>query len=238
MGLKVGDSIPLYFQCFDYDATKFVRALVKTPAGSSVSGSPVNLTNLGNGLYGAHSLTMPNQAFVYVQYLVYDDAGYTQLSTSEGGTSEVFELDTGGGGTVSQPVNSSMTGILESDIQNPINGLQDQIVRGEDRTLNFQIVRNDNKLPFDITQVENIVVAFLNADDTVTEISEDDVSGPITVTAGEAGQFTCVVTADQSALFMPGNPAPFIVKLEFAIGTTLCNFPYQLEVQDQAVALS
>lgn len=81
MNLKPNDVIPLVLQLFDNDATKYVRANVRDASDTVISGSPFTLAHEANGLYTNASAVMPNTPFVSVQYLVYDDAGFTTLST-------------------------------------------------------------------------------------------------------------------------------------------------------------
>lgn len=90
MGLNVGDPIPLFCQLADYDATKFVRAYVQDPDGNPVGASPFNLTPDASGGYKNFSILMPSVDWVHVNYLVFDDSGYTTLSVSEGGSSATF----------------------------------------------------------------------------------------------------------------------------------------------------
>lgn len=90
--LTSGSGIPLYLQLFDYDASKFVKVFVSDDSGNPLDGSPVELTPLGSlGLYGDSSIVVPSSVpFAVAQYVVYDNAGYSVVSTSEGGSSDTF----------------------------------------------------------------------------------------------------------------------------------------------------
>ncbi len=89
--LSTGDGIPTYIQLFNYDPAKFIRAYVTDDSNNPVSGSPVALVPIGSlGLYGSADLLAPASPFVVAQYIVYDDAGYTIVSTSQGAASETF----------------------------------------------------------------------------------------------------------------------------------------------------
>ena len=94
MKLKSGESIPLVLQLLDGETSKYVRAVVTTQAGVAVSGSPFTLTHEATGLYKNTALDMPATVeFIRAQYRVYDDSGFTTISTYADSV-EVFYLDT------------------------------------------------------------------------------------------------------------------------------------------------
>lgn len=82
MNLKPNDIIPLVLQLFDNATNKFVRAVVRDSDDAAISGSPFSLAHEADGLYTNKTAVMPNKAFVSVQYLIYDDAGFTTLSST------------------------------------------------------------------------------------------------------------------------------------------------------------
>lgn len=89
--LNVGDPIPLFNQLADYDPTKYVRAVVQNPDGTPISGSPLTLAACdANGGYRNFLALMPNVNWLRASYLVYDDAGFTILSVTEGGNAQTF----------------------------------------------------------------------------------------------------------------------------------------------------
>lgn len=89
--LSVGDAIPLSLQLVDYDPAKFVKVFLRDETTTQIAGSPVQLAPIGSlGLYADNNISMPDNPFVTAQYVVYDDAGYSIVSTSEGGTSDTF----------------------------------------------------------------------------------------------------------------------------------------------------
>lgn len=95
--LAVGDSIPLCMQLFNYNEAKYVQ--VKLYDDSLDLIDTVQLSPVGDtGFYQNNEVEMPNVPFVIAQYVVYDDAGYTTVSSYEGGTADTFirnELDEG-----------------------------------------------------------------------------------------------------------------------------------------------
>ena len=90
--INFGSNIPLYLQLFDYNNSKCIKAFVTDSNNVPISGSPVSLSALGNGLYGNSSLLMPNTPYVISQFIVYDDVGCSAISTSESGASDRFIL--------------------------------------------------------------------------------------------------------------------------------------------------
>ena len=235
--MNVGDPIPLYFQLFDYNNYKFVQAFVRNSTGSQIAGSPLLLTLVGNGLYGG-TLPFPTEStFVTAQYIVYDNSELTSPSTSEGGGLEKFFVTQQLPSTINLPPYVPMIGYLESTLpQCPLsNGIEDILVINSDRVLTIRIVQDPNGLPFDLTGFTNIQVKLLNADSSILTISYTDLSTPIVVANPAAGLFTCVVSAAQSALLMPQNPAPFSVAITQPVGVTIVNFPTQLQIQEESV---
>lgn len=90
--IKAGDTVPLVLQLFDGATNKHVQAVVTNQAGTAVSGSPFTLTHQALGKYVNSALAMPSGvSFIVAQYFVYDDAGFTTIS-SYADTSEVFNL--------------------------------------------------------------------------------------------------------------------------------------------------
>lgn len=90
MGLNVGDPIPLFCQLADYNPDKFVQAVVEDSFGTALLGSPFNLVPDATGAYSNTDAVMPDQPWVHASYIVYEDEDYTELSPTEGGSSETF----------------------------------------------------------------------------------------------------------------------------------------------------
>jgi len=81
--MQVGSVLPLYFQLFDYLNDKYIKAFVRDEDGMVIY--TVNMILLSNGLYFNSSLYFPpGTDFLTIQYIVYDDSGYTEISGSEG----------------------------------------------------------------------------------------------------------------------------------------------------------
>lgn len=220
--------VPLVVQLASYATNKFARAVVRDDTGATIA--TVNLTAGANGLYyNVSTVQMPNSSsFVSIQYLIYDDAGFTTLSTSQGAGFGVTFLSLPPSSAL--PSNTGLVGILDSLLQNPINGIQDELVTNSDRILNARIVRSDNGDPYDLTDATDVTFRFLNADETVTVIKLTDPGAPVQLTRGCAGMISCSVTKEQSALFKPMNPSPFAVVITQPGGQVVCNFPYQLQI--------
>lgn len=91
--IRVGDQIPIQVQLFDGATGKFPRAVVRDAAGATISGSPFSLTHVATGQYSNAAAVMPSTAFVTVQIAVYNDAGFTTLSSDHEITLDEFDLD-------------------------------------------------------------------------------------------------------------------------------------------------
>lgn len=116
MNLKPGDKIPLVLQLFDNAVNKFVRAVVRDASDTQIAGSPFALAHEANGLYTNSTAEMPNTPFISVQYLVYDDAGFTTLSSTHSSVAVEIPIDYEiSGGVVSATVeDETATGVVES----------------------------------------------------------------------------------------------------------------------------
>lgn len=89
--MPAGQTLPLYVQSFDYDATRYPQAVLRDDAGNLI-GSPINLSPIGAlGLYGNLTVRYPSgPKFITAQYIFYDDSGYTQVSTGQGADLDTF----------------------------------------------------------------------------------------------------------------------------------------------------
>ena len=91
--IKLGEILPLALQLFDGDTAKYPRARLFKADGTELSGSPVALTHVANGLYKNSALTMPNENVVLVQYRVFNDSGFTIESGLHSAAVEEFFLE-------------------------------------------------------------------------------------------------------------------------------------------------
>ena len=117
MNLKPGDKIPLVLQLFDNAVGKFVRAVVRDSSDAEISGSPFALAHEASGLYTNAAAIMPNTPFISVQYLVYDDAGFTTLSSDHSAVGVEIPIDReiiGGEVTAIVDATPVVTGIVEA----------------------------------------------------------------------------------------------------------------------------
>ena len=89
--LEVEDLLPLYVQSFNYDAGKYPRAFVTDQDNNPIAGSPFDLSPLGVlGLYGNNSVLVPDNPFVNVQYVFYEDSDYQTVSGDQGAGNDTF----------------------------------------------------------------------------------------------------------------------------------------------------
>lgn len=229
--IAVGDPIPALLQLFDYANDKFPVAVIRNAGGTPLSGSPLTLPLIADGLYGAISINMPNTPFVSVQYFVYTDSGHTTLDESYSADTAIYTRETGGGGGSGAVVASNIIGVINGDGCRQ-TGIQDTLVKGSDRVLAVRLVaQHPNGEPFDIALAESITARFLNDDRTVLEIT----GAAITVTVPAAGKMEIELTAVQTALLMAGSPQAFTLIVEMPTGPIVINLPYQLAIVDDSV---
>lgn len=233
--MQVGAPLPLSLQLADRNTGKYVQAFLRDNSGNQIAGSPAQLTPVAQGLYQNLSLSYPNVPFLTVQYIVYDDSGYTTPSTTEGAAQTTFFIDPPSSGSSNlgfYPIN--LVGVLESEMIPTINGIQDTLIQNSDRNLTMRITNPDGS-PFNLSTTTVITCRFLNADMSVLVINSTDGGAPITIINAQQGSFFCAITKAQSALMMPETPVPFSVILTTMTGQLIVNFPYQLSVVPQAV---
>lgn len=235
MGLNVGDILPLYNQLGDYNASKYVRAFVTDPDGAAIAGSPFNLLPSGSlGLYKNVSGLMPNKPWVFAQYIVYDDAGYTQVSTSEGAACDTFYRNTES--DIFLPVTSNIVAFVDSDdcSKSPI---EDTIVQGCTRLLTIRLATSPGGQPFPLVaaDIEDIEFRMRNIDGTILSVKMSDAGSPITIVNEGAGQITVELTSDQTLELAPASPAPATLRIESESGVTVVNIASQIAVEETAV---
>jgi len=85
--LSVGQKIPAAYKLPDEDSTKFIKASIyENDSTTHITGSPLTLTNLGNGRYEDDSLTFPSVLdSVSIDYEVFNEVGLTTKSSVHGG---------------------------------------------------------------------------------------------------------------------------------------------------------
>lgn len=89
--LLVGQPIPLYMQLYDNDPAKYVRVTLRDADNVELEDSPVDLSPVGDeGLYYNSDVLMPDTTFVTAQFIVYDDAEYSEISANEGADMAMF----------------------------------------------------------------------------------------------------------------------------------------------------
>lgn len=232
--MRVGDPIPMTFQTFDGSVDQFVRAFLRDINDAVIPGSPVDLVPGSLGIYEADSVIFPQTNFATVQYVVYEDSGYTVISPDQSASLDQFLLN---GPVPDLPAvafsATAMIGILDSDACED-NGLQDEIVKGADRQLYVRLIRSDNQEPFDLTSAINIEARFKTDDDSVLSVKYTDPGAPITILSRAIGKFVVQLTSAQTILLLAQNPVPFAIVVTMSGGAkTIINFPYQLAVFDE-----
>jgi len=131
--VKQGDNMPLHVQLATGNVGKYVRAFLKDDAGVAI-GSPIDLTEVGSGLYIDNSYIMPAKQFVLCIYKVYDDAGYTEISEDDGDHVDLFALDTDVSlirkdTFIAELVANELTGLVKSD--KIIGNIEGQTIEGK-----------------------------------------------------------------------------------------------------------
>lgn len=240
--MKIGNKIPLMLQLFNNESAKFVRAFVRNDANVAISGSPFTLTHLSLGLYSNLSALFPATTFVTVQYVIYDDAGFTTLSEGYEITQETFTIDPDVNSdrslnAIEGNLDSGELGGFMENCCNSGNSFQDKVVKGSDRTITVRIVMATTKELFDLSTTSDIEARFLNEDDSILSVKMSDSGTPIIIVSAEGGRITVALTADQTADLMANDPAPFSIVLTTTDGTLILNLPTQLVVEDQLNAV-
>lgn len=90
---RVGEAIRINLQLFDGATGKYPRAFVYKPNGSQVTGSPVALAHVANGLYENAALVMPDEVEVRAVIKVYNDALFSTLSSTHSDALEVYQRE-------------------------------------------------------------------------------------------------------------------------------------------------
>ena len=126
---KSGEALNLSLQLFDGATDKYPRARVFKTDGTELSGSPVNLSHVGGGLYVNSDLTMPSVFSVYAQYKVYNDSGHTTISSDHSDSEERFDIVDNSGESGPCPNSVEVIAeIAENDIQATIETAEEDIV--------------------------------------------------------------------------------------------------------------
>lgn len=240
MGLDIGAVIPLFNQLADYNPDAFVRAFVYGSDGNPISGSPFNLLPVDlSGLYSNVTALMPSLPWVIAKYAVFEDSGYTILSSSEGGCSETFYLNPNAGGSF--PLTNNIIGVVD-DTENqdspcpcPSPILKTSIIQGTDRILSVRLL-DVNLLPFDLTLATLVEFRFRKTDGTILSVKNTDSGTPVVIVDPPVlGQLTCRLTATQTALLAPRIPAPFTIVITLSTGIVAVNIDTQLAVLEKEV---
>jgi hypothetical protein len=148
-----GDTLPLSLQIEDGNDTKFVKAFLYYDNGTPFSTATIALAHLANGKYVNDSLTMPPGAFKWIDvtYKVFDDAGFTTLSTKYGFGTDAF---------LQEGQNQSGSGPGGIDTL--------QTIFGDD-----ELILNDNNDSNDLVITDD-TIEIVSADDQLVVVQNDD----------------------------------------------------------------
>ncbi len=89
-----GSDLPITLLLEDGNTGKFPQAEVRNEAGTLLT--TLNLSHVASGLYTNTTYQMPDEDWVVVTYIVYDDAGHTTESLLHLRAQDVFSRDRGG----------------------------------------------------------------------------------------------------------------------------------------------
>jgi len=196
--MKPGDVIILSITLGGREENKHVRAILEKDDNTDLAGSPIDLAHVGNGkyYYSDPGLTIPTgTTFVDVTYNVYDDAGYTILSSEYDQTSEkisISDTDLGELETKIDDLTEEVAALpseiylsmfpqysliaLVSNTDPPSTINKATVIRGEDRDLYIRLRDKVTGDPFDLTGITQLEAIFrkpgntrLTKDDTVLD---------------------------------------------------------------------
>lgn len=89
MKVVEGEILPIELQIENNNSTKFPQAILRNELNSIIG--TVNLSHIDDGLYKPSvNFSMTSAKFIAVQYLIYDDAARTIISTDVGSATEIF----------------------------------------------------------------------------------------------------------------------------------------------------
>lgn len=88
-----GSSVPLALLLEDGAAGKFPQAEIRDPAGTLLN--TLDLTHIASGHYTNTTFLMPDEAWVAVVYIVYNEIGHTTESIDHLRDQDVFTRDEG-----------------------------------------------------------------------------------------------------------------------------------------------
>ena len=91
--VKAGEPIYLNLQMGSGETGKYPQAILKEADGTELPQSPVDLDDVGDGLYTSSEVSMPSYPIVIASYKVYVDAGHSELSDDYDAIN-VYVLDT------------------------------------------------------------------------------------------------------------------------------------------------
>lgn len=233
--VQVGGVLPLFTQLASYGETlpQYVRAFVEDPSGNPISGSPFALTAVGStGKFRNVAAVMPNQPWIYATYLVYDDAGFTTLSSANGASSEIFWRAIDPSETPYLPPTSNIVAFVgegEPCVRGPV---EDTIVQGAARLLTIRLAQSIGGAPLDLTDATEIVFRMRNDDGSILEVSLDDT---LQIASAGGGQIVVGLSAAQTLALAPAIPAPATIVVTIDAQDTVINLPTQLAVEEAAI---
>lgn len=157
IAIKVGENIPLAVLLENLATDRFVKATVRDNTGAQIVGSPFNVPHLSDGYYFLGTVPMPAGVLnIDVQYVVYDDAGFTTISIDQLPATERFDVDD--------------VGTLIVDLGSATDAL---IAAASQVDLQIEIV-DEGDLQVEVDDTDEMGVTIVEDDILVLEGMEDD----------------------------------------------------------------
>lgn len=119
MKFKINQIVPLLLQLTDEDNGLYPQAILRDDTGTQI-GLPLDLANVGNGLYKNTTFQMPSTSYITAQYKVYQDALHSIKSYRHPDTiKEVFYRDFAGEAidSILSSINTLLAGGFKGDLE-------------------------------------------------------------------------------------------------------------------------
>ena len=156
-----GEKIRLELILWDGSETKYPRARLFDRAGLELTGSPVSLVHLDDGLYVNEDITMPDED-VTVLYRVFDDMAFTTVSDDHADSCELISLV-----IANQEITDKLDQII--DLINKLRGDADEFIQGQ--------IGDDLDLIGKIAEETKSLIGSLSRDEDLIGVTGED--GPV-----------------------------------------------------------
>lgn len=189
MKVVEGEILPIELQIENNDATKFPQAVLRDDANAIIG--LVNLVHINEGLYKpAANFSMTSAKFIAVQYIVYDDALRTIISTDVGSATETFIRESVHEITWDEPVANHQiagsTGATLSILETlDLDAILSQIIVSDitariesDVELNFDVESNEG-IKLKVADDEAIISVIGETDEIKSNIDKNEILGVV-----------------------------------------------------------